>query len=243
VEDESFWFQHRNDIIVRVLRRFPPGGTLFDIGGGNGCVAAALERSGFPVVLVEPGAAGARHAARRGLRQVVCATVAEAGFAPHSLPAVGLFDVIEHIEDDADFLRGLCRVMRPEGRLYVTVPAYPALWSAEDDHAGHRRRYSRKTLAAVLTAAGFEIEYLTCFFWFLPLPVWVFRTLPSRLGIRSATSVRQTSREHSAGGSAQRWLLDRLLACERGRIANGRLVPFGGSCLAVARGGSAMQRD
>ena len=55
LEDDSFWFRHRNELIVETLRQFPPPGTLFDVGGGNGYVATGLERAGFPTVLVEAG--------------------------------------------------------------------------------------------------------------------------------------------------------------------------------------------
>src|SRR5438552_2316286 len=53
VEDESLWFRHRNECLLELLKRYPPNGVFFDIGGGNGCVAAALQNAGVPVVLVE----------------------------------------------------------------------------------------------------------------------------------------------------------------------------------------------
>jgi hypothetical protein len=68
LEDDSFWFQHRNRCIVSVVRRFlPQEGPIFDIGGGNGFVSAGLEDAGFDVVLVEPGPAGAANAKKRGI--------------------------------------------------------------------------------------------------------------------------------------------------------------------------------
>ena len=44
LEDGSFWFRHRNRCIVAAVKAFPPpdGGTIFDIGGGNGFVARGL---------------------------------------------------------------------------------------------------------------------------------------------------------------------------------------------------------
>ena len=38
IEDQSFWFQHRNDCIRELVRNFPPRGKgpIFDVGGGNG---------------------------------------------------------------------------------------------------------------------------------------------------------------------------------------------------------------
>jgi hypothetical protein len=64
---------------MAILRRFPPPGMLFDVGGGNGFVAAALERAGWQTVVVEPGRRGAENARARGLSRVVCATTDTAG--------------------------------------------------------------------------------------------------------------------------------------------------------------------
>jgi hypothetical protein len=104
VEESSFWFAHRNRCILEALRMFPPPGTLFDVGGGNGFIARAIQDSGQDVVLMEPGIAGVRNALRRGVRQVVRSTLEDAGVLPETLPAVGLFDVVEHIPDDVGFL-------------------------------------------------------------------------------------------------------------------------------------------
>jgi SAM-dependent methyltransferase len=235
LEDDSFWFRHRNHVIIAVMRQFAPPGPLFDIGGGNGYVAFGIERAGFPTVLVEPGRAGAENACRRGLRHVICATTEEAGFVPGTMDAVGLFDVLEHIRDDVVFLASLRRLMRSGARIYLTVPAFQLLWSREDEFAGHYRRYTSSALAKVLQAAGFAVEYLTYFFWFLPLPVLLLRSIPSRFGWRGHPSPQSARREHSASGGLAGWLVERALSCELAWLARGRTLPFGGSCLAVAR--------
>ncbi len=105
IEENSFWFNHRNSSIITVVRNFPPAGTILDIGGGNGYVAKGLIDAGFDCVLIEPGVAGASRAVERGIPDVICATIESAEFRPHSIPSVGLFDVIEHIEDDLSFLK------------------------------------------------------------------------------------------------------------------------------------------
>lgn len=235
LEEQSFWFRHRNQVIVETVRQFPPSGPVFDIGGGNGFVAAGLESAGFPTVLVEPGRTGAENACRRGLRNVINATTDEAGFAPDSLDAVGLFDVLEHIPDDLGFLQSLRHLMRPGGRIYLTVPAFQLLWSNEDEYAGHKRRYRRQSLAQVLQAAGFDVEYLTYCFWFLPLPVFVLRAMPSWLGWRKEPTKQSAVQEHSTKRGLTGWIVDRALSWELARIARGQTLCMGNSCLAVAR--------
>jgi SAM-dependent methyltransferase len=236
VEEGSFWFRHRNLCITALVRRLPPAGPLFDIGGGNGFVSLGLKNAGFDVVLVEPGEAGAANAHGRGLPDVVCATAETAGFKPSALPAIGLFDVIEHIEDDLAFARSMSALLAPGGRLYLTVPAYGWLWSHEDVTAGHFRRHTRRTICALLEAAGLNVEYASYFFRWLPLPILLMRALPYRLGLASgAIDGARMQREHSAGGAAG--LADRLLAGEVATIAAGASFAFGASVLVGARRG------
>lgn len=232
VEDESFWFRHRNHCIVALVKTLAPGGAILDVGGGNGVVADALSRAGFPTIVVEPSLEGARNARRRGLEPVICATVDSAGIAGGSVSAIGLFDVLEHIENDVAFLRQMGALLRRDGRLYLTVPAYPLLWSAEDDYAGHHRRYTLGSLRAALRRSGFVVDYATYFFTFLPAAIIPFRTLPSLLGIRRHASV---SREHKVGGAAMAALVERTLSFEASAIERGIPLPFGGSCLVAAR--------
>jgi SAM-dependent methyltransferase len=234
VEERSFWFDYRNRFIVEVLRRFRPSGPVADIGAGNGFVSLALQRAGFPTIVIEPGACGARHARARGLEPVVCATVQEAGFLPASLEAAGLFDVLEHIEDDNGFLRTLHTLLRPGGRLYLTVPAFAALWSSEDELVGHHRRYRLRPLANQLHAAGFSVDYATYVFAPLILPLFLLRTLPSRLGRRRTLDADRTKAELEPPSQAVVKAVTTLLDGEVAVVKRGRRIPAGTSCLIAA---------
>jgi SAM-dependent methyltransferase len=235
VEDTSFWFRHRNNCILEIMRRYPPAPPFFDVGGGNGYVARAIQEAGLEVVLVEPGAAGALSARSRGVQYIVHASLEDAGFRPGVLPSAGLFDVLEHIENDRVFLQTIRNYMLPGGMLYLTVPASEKLWSHEDAFAGHFRRYTCRSLSRVLAEAGFQVKFITCFFAFLPLPILVFRSLPYHLGLpRASPTTAAIQKDHQVrsamGGRVLNWMLSR----ELNRIKAGRAASFGGSCLAVA---------
>lgn len=235
LEDSSYWFRHRNACVTSIVEQFPPDGPIVDIGGGNGFVSLGLREAGFETVLVEPGAEGARNGYARGLRPVVQATFESAQFLPRSLPAVGLFDVVEHIEEDAGFLSAIQTTLRPQGLVYLTVPAFGWLWSPEDVEAGHFRRYTRRSLTNSLEAAGLRIEFATYFFSLLPLPIFLMRSVVGRLGIRRTSRQDLRLREHQTPAGAPGAFLDRLLAMERFRLRRGRRIPIGSSLLAVAR--------
>ena len=231
LEDSSFWFAHRNACLLAVLRRFPARGPFFDIGGGNGFVAAMLQsEGGLPVVLVEPGADGVRHALGRGLRTVVQATLKEARFRDSSLPAIGFFDVMEHIDDEQRFLGEVRRCLAADGRIYLTVPAGRWLWSDADVQAGHFRRYTFASLRRALEHAGFQPLFISKVFSPLPLPLFLCRSLPSLFGHRRRP-IRSYFRQLQ---SRRRMLLERVWRWELGRLARGRSIPCGTSCLAVA---------
>lgn len=235
VEDRSFWFRHRNACILAAMRRHPPAGPVLDVGGGNGYVTRGMIDAGFPAVLLEPGPAGAFNAkVRRGIPDVVCATLEDAGIPEHSLDAVGLFDVLEHIEDDQGLLASIHSRLNPGGLLFLTVPAQDVLWSASDVRAGHYRRYRPSQLAALL-GGMFELVYQTCFFQALVLPVFLFRSVPFRLGWGRQRSKPAIERDHGVHGGGAVHLLERLLAREIRRIEAGQSSRWGASCLCVAR--------
>lgn len=234
IEDGSFWFKYRNKCILEAIRIFPAEGAIFDVGAGNGYVSLALKNAGFDTVIIEPGFQGAMNAHARGLNPVICSTLEDAGFRNHSIPSVGLFDLLEHIKDDIGLLGTIKNLLIPSGRLYITVPAYSFLWSVEDDHAGHHRRYTTKSLSTKLESVGFDINLSTYIFGPLPIPIFIFRSIPSRFGFKTTSDFKRTQKEHchnkSLLGSLLNWALDKELRALR----NNRRIPVGGSCLLVA---------
>jgi SAM-dependent methyltransferase len=234
VEDDSFWFQHRNEVLASALARFPLAGPFLDIGAGNGVVSKRLEAAGIETVVLEPGPNGASYARQRGLANVVCATLEDAAFHPGSFGGAGLFDVIEHVEDPAPLLAAARRVLRPRGVLAVTVPSYEWLWSDADDQAGHFRRYTRRRLRAELDRAGFDVEWASYFFTALTVPIFIGRSLRYRFAKPDRdTVVRAAENEHSPGRIA-RLAIDALLGPELGVVQRGGALPFGSSILAIA---------
>ena len=232
VEDDSYWFRHRAQVLVSVFERYPPAGCVFDIGGGNGYMVRAIRESGHDSVLIEPGIDGCRTALRRGLAPVLNGTTDGLGVRPRSLASVGLFDVVEHIEDDRGFLGHVRDLMEPGGSVYLTVPAHQSLWSANDVSAGHYRRYSRSEISHLLTGVGLEVVYSTYMFRSLLLPVFLLRSVPYRLGV-GESKANTTDVHHLPSGAAGRWM-GSSMAREVQTIRAGGSIRSGTSVFAVA---------
>ena len=238
IEDNSFWFRHRNNCITEMISNYPPTGNvpIFDIGGGNGFVAKGLMNAGWDTVVVEPGASGARNAKKRGLPHVICATTLTAKFESETLPAIGAFDVVEHIEDDVGFLNHLWDLLVPGGMLYVTVPAYQALWSHEDADGGHFRRYRLNNLNKKFSKSGFQLLYSTYIFSFLPFIIFLLRTLPFRLNlVRADQSITSVRKDHSSPNGLYGRVLKAIMTWELSRIRKNRSILLGGSCMVTAK--------
>jgi SAM-dependent methyltransferase len=239
IEEGSYWFNHRNECILQALKAYPPIGAFFDIGGGNGYVARAIKDAGYDVVLIEPGYSGALHAQARGVNPVACSTLQDAGFFPGSIQAAGLFDILEHIKDDDGFLIDICNFLVPQGRLYITVPANDYLWSIEDDFAGHYRRYRLSSLVSKLRKLNLALDFATYFFSFLPLPILLLRTLPGKIGLRKSVFFKKENKdlgkEYRMPAGPVGSMLQTMLDFEVKLLQSKHPIPFGSSCLIVAR--------
>jgi SAM-dependent methyltransferase len=88
---------------------------------------------------------------------------------------ISALDVLEHMDDDMRALEEFHRVLRPEGFLLVTVPAYRFLWSEHDEALMHRRRYVASELHVKLTRSGFRVLKRSYAVFFLFFPIVFYR--------------------------------------------------------------------
>jgi SAM-dependent methyltransferase len=233
LEAGNFWFRARNRLLLWALARFmAPGPQRYlEIGCGTGFVLSAVERrfadwtlSGSEVL--EEGLAFARTRMQRA--ELIQLDARQMPFSGE-LDAVGAFDVLEHIEDDEAVLAEIRRSLRPGGRLFLTVPQHPFMWSAADEYAHHVRRYTAAELAGKLARAGFAIELQTSFVSLI-FPAMATARLAQR---RRPTeySIEKELAPHPLLNAA----FERLMDLERGAIKLGFRFPFGGSLLVVAK--------
>jgi hypothetical protein len=195
-----------------------------------------LRQAGFDVALIEPGPAGARNAKKRGIETVICATTDTAGVKHGSVPAIGLFDVIEHISDADAFLRTVRSLLVSGGMLYATVPAFNFLWSKEDVDAGHVRRYTLDRISDTLSRAGLDVLFASYIFRALPLPIFLIRSIPYRLGMAKAKrGAAEVARDHVAPGDFVARGISAIFDPEVRNLEARKPMRFGGSCLIVAR--------
>lgn len=230
-EARHFWFDARNRIIIAALERhFPAARSMLDLGCGTGDVLAAIDRARTDLALCAGDAllAGLERAKRNVPRASFVQLDARRLPYDGEFDVIGIFDVLEHMDDDGAVLREARRATKPGGGAIITVPQHPWLSSAVDEFSRHRRRYTRAGLLDTVRRAGFGVERVTSFMTFV-LPV----LLLSRLGKQDAATLDPAA--ELAIASAPNGLLRGICRLEAATIAAGCSWPVGGSLLVVAR--------
>lgn len=173
-EKKNFWFQIRRKWIYDRIKKFvAPPAKFLEVGCGTGNVSSFLAIKGYTVIGCELYNE-ALQMAWQGFSRVQ-GNANNLPFKDNSFDVVGLFDIIEHFQNQVKPLREAERVVRDRGIIAVTVPAREELWSHDDKKSFHKRRYSREALRKFfleLNLTPLAIEYM---FMSLYLPVKYIR--------------------------------------------------------------------
>jgi SAM-dependent methyltransferase len=138
-------------------------GTLLDVGCGRGDLGAALIRRGWHVAGVDPSPEACAVARERGVDATV-GTLQTVAHKPASFDAAVMRHSLEHVADPFDDLGRIRRVLRPGGRLIVSVPNFGS-WERKLfgpawlhlDLPRHRTHFSPRALQTALSKSGFEL--------------------------------------------------------------------------------------
>lgn len=161
LEANHWWFAARRDIIRAIIQRLIPltnEARILEAGCGTGGNLAMLAEYGRLDAFEYDEAAREASERKSGLEIPFGALPDQIPFGDTTYDLIGLFDVLEHIEDDQPALEALGNRLTPNGRILVTVPAFPWLWSKHDERHHHFRRYTKASLSKVAKAAGLNVE-------------------------------------------------------------------------------------
>lgn len=154
----------RRDRIFRQFRHLASGCVL-EIGCGSGALLVDFSHRGFCCTGIETSASALALARKIGRvlqpKTRFLETLLQLGEERFSV--VCAFDVLEHIEDDYAALLEWSRLLKPGGKLLLTIPAHSSRWGAGDIWAGHFRRYDKAALLALASASNLKIEHFECY--------------------------------------------------------------------------------
>jgi SAM-dependent methyltransferase len=147
--------------LVEFVRSLGPAGRALDLGCGDGRLTAELDAAELTAADVS------RVALERARGRLPGATAVVELEPDAPLPfADGAFDLVlaaetaEHVRDLQLFLSEIRRVLLPGGELALTTPASGPLGRPGNPLSPHLRRFTRRSLRAVLDELGFEVRSL-----------------------------------------------------------------------------------
>jgi SAM-dependent methyltransferase len=171
---------------IAQVRRLLRGvhGRVLDAGSGYSLVVMAGPWPDFEVVACDrdPGAVRLMTEQRRA--QAVIGSAEELPFEPGIFDAVFAGEIVEHLADPDQALRGWIKALRPGGRLVLTTPNRTHLMARltgryQPKNPEHLFEYTSAELLSAVRRAGGRIEHLEGLQ--MPLPVWI-----PRMGWRDA---------------------------------------------------------
>lgn len=234
-EATHFWFRGFRGFVTPFLFRAANGRAnvrLLDCGCGTGNNLEILARFGeaYGFDLTDVGLALGREAGRSRLAR---ASVTAVPFADAAFDIVTSFDVLYSLEtaDEQAAVAEMFRVLKPGGASVVNVAAMTSLRGNHSVLSREVRRYTRASLATLLTHAGFTIERLTYTNAVLFPAMALARAVQRRRGLSPEEDADQDIRVPPAPLNA---VLSAALSLEGWwlRIAD---APFGSSLLCLAR--------
>lgn len=194
-EETHWWHVGKHARVLAFLERFRRPADLpwraLDVGCGTGGFLTRLARGGIATGM-DQAALALAYCRRRGHRQLIQHDVAGLPWPIRDevFDVVTALDVVEHMDDAAACVREVARVLRPGGVAVVSVPSFQWLWGYWDEWQGHRRRYTRAQLVALLQQAGFRVvwaSYADCATLLLIAPIRWWKHRQVRRG-RAVTS-------------------------------------------------------
>jgi SAM-dependent methyltransferase len=194
-EQNYWWHLGRLRIIQTYIQRAKKNKEtlkIMNIGCGTGGTIDMLESFG-EVDNVDISDEAIKFMKERGYTRITKVDDIELPFRSKSYDLVGAFDVLEHIEDQVGALKEWKRILKDDGAVVITVPAYQWLWTDHDVSLHHKRRYTTQRLAEAAAEAGLKPEkqsYAVVFS--LPL-VAGFRLLNKALGRKADSETSYVS--------------------------------------------------
>lgn len=148
--ETHWWWRSRERMVTNVIEslQLPQRSEILDFGCGDGLFFKVLRRFGnVRGIEIDRDLVSAENP---DIGMIFSDRLGSDRYDDWRFDLITALDVIEHIEDDNAAVASLVSMLKPGGRLIITVPAFMVLWDQHDVINKHFRRYSRRGLMALV---------------------------------------------------------------------------------------------
>jgi len=182
IQENHWWFRSRNNIILAVLTNYldikdKNDSEILDIGCGLGQIFPILRKFGH-VEGIEKNSNFVKVLKNKYPDIEIHNTKFPNPILDNKkFDLISMFDFLEHVNSPLNILRAANNILKNDGLLLVTVPAYNWMWSKIDEISHHYRRYDKNTLRIEIEKEGFECIYSSYFMTILFPLVFIYRKI------------------------------------------------------------------
>jgi SAM-dependent methyltransferase len=144
-ESKHWWFKARREILNKQIKKYSTKKkmSILDFGSGSGTNIYMLSKYG-EVDVYEKDHKTSNFLKKKFNRNGI--KIIKKCFSKKKYDLILAADVIEHIKNDKKIINNLNKILKKNGLIIVTVPAYQSLFSKKDQALKHFRRYNRNSL-------------------------------------------------------------------------------------------------
>lgn len=228
LEESHWWHISKRRIVANYIKHYLKKKTakILDVGCGTGKNLESFKEFG-EIYGLDSSKEAMEFCKKRGLKNIKLGEAEKMPFKASSFDVVTLLDVLEHTDDNKT-LREVYRVLRKDGILIITVPAFSWLWSNWDKVLHHKRRYNKNDIINILKKNSFAVTYISYLYSFLVLPALIIRKIKQKLLKKEYTS------DFRLSNSLLNWIMNYITKIEF-KIAQKISIPVGTTILVIAK--------
>lgn len=229
IEEGHWYFRAKHDIVLSIIEQAGiKDAKIADFGCGCGLMLKFLSKYGTVTGI------DFSSEALEFCRDHFSGDLIQANLEQLSLPekynlAVAL-DLLEHIEHDDIAMKNIYDSLEENALAIFTVPAFSSLWSKHDENCMHKRRYSKEEFQNLVLGAGFSIEYISYYdFWLFP-PVYLVRKLAKLFKFDQNSELENKYKDGFVNKT-----LYKIFSSEKRFVQKRKTMPFGVSIICICR--------
>ena len=224
----NFWYiKARQDLLSKLIKKTSiknnKNAVILDAGCGAGFNYPALNKFG-DVYNLDLSNDALKICKKRKLKHIYKSDICHTSFKDKKFDLICSIELLEHIPKEEAFTNEIYRILKKDGYLILTVPAYNFLWGVDDELAHHQRRYTIKRLKKVFEKnKKFKIKFISYryFFLFFPtVPLFIIQKIKNMLYKKKSNSLSFTP-------SFMNKILIKIMKLENTLLSSGIKFPFG----------------
>jgi SAM-dependent methyltransferase len=234
LEREGWWFKARLSILESYCKKIinHPEMRILNVGAATGATSEMLSKFG-EVTSLEYDEFCCKFLKEKTGIEAVNASLTDLPFEDDSYDIICAFDVIEHIEDDIKAIEEIHRVLKLNGKYFLTVPAFQSLWSNHDVINHHFRRYRKNQFNKLIVNNKLKIKYSTYFNFWLFIPISIVRFILNNIPRKKNSDSTGSDNEIMQSSKIVNGILYRIFYSEKFLLKLNIKFPFGVSILTI----------